>query len=231
MADLKKYAIIAAGGSGRRMGNGVPKQFLLLQGKPVLWYSLNAFLESYKDLQIILVLPEGQIEAGLKIVQSTDDPGRIQTVKGGTSRFHSVKNGLEKISEPSIVLVHDAVRCLLTPALIHRCHDLALEKGNAVPAIAVADSVRIETQNGFVPLDRNKIRIIQTPQAFQSGLIKKAYQQEYLNSFTDDASVVERTGVTIHLTKGEEENIKLTFPIDLQWMDLVLKRRGQLRSS
>lgn len=225
MSDFRKYAIIAAGGAGTRMNNAVPKQFLLLRDKTVLGHSLDAFLEAYDDVEIILVLPESHMEVGHEIIQSTKAPGRILAVRGGPTRFHSVKNGLKYVEQPAIVFVHDAVRCLLTTDLIRRCHDLALEKSNAIPAVGAVDSMRIETSEGFKILDRSKVRIIQTPQTFHSDLIKTAYEQEYVDSFTDEASVIERMGIRIHLIEGEEENIKITRPVDLIILDKILENR------
>jgi 2-C-methyl-D-erythritol 4-phosphate cytidylyltransferase len=225
MADIKKYAIIAAGGSGVRMGSSIPKQFLLLHGKTVLWYCLNIFLEAYEDLEIILVLPEGHIDTGRAISSTTLSPERIHQVQGGVTRFHSVKIALEYVEHSSIVFIHDAVRCLVTSGLIKRCYDIAVEKGTAIPGIAPVDSLRIESSDGFLPLDRNKVRIIQTPQTFRGDLIKRAYQQDYLESFTDDATVVEKLGVPIYLTEGEEENIKVTRPLDLLLVEEILRSR------
>jgi len=219
LTEFKKYAIIAAGGSGTRMGGGVPKQFLQVQGRTVLWYSLETFLRAYEDLQIILVLPQGHTASGQSIIQSTQAPDRIQVVEGGPTRFHSVKNGLSRVQQPSVVFVHDAVRCLLTVQLIHRCYDMTLEKGNAIPAVGAVDSMRIMTEEASEALDRRSVRVIQTPQTFHSDIIKTAYDQDYLESFTDDAMVVEQLGVPINLIDGEETNIKITRPIDLVIME------------
>lgn len=212
---MKKYAVIVAAGSGMRMGSRVPKQFLLLNNRPVLWFTINAFLRAFDDLEIILVLAKDYFEMGKTIVEITDDPTRIHLVEGGETRFHSVKNGLEIIQQPSIVFVHDGVRCLVSSVLIKRCYETALEKGNAVPAINSVDSLRIINENGNQIVDREKIRIIQTPQTFQSEVLKSAFKQEYQESFTDEASVVESNGIKIFLVAGEEMNIKITRHIDL----------------
>ena len=222
---MKKYAVIVAGGSGMRMGTMVPKQFLPLQGKPVLWYTLTAFLNAFADLEIILVLPEAHLETGREILRSTHDPDRIWMAPGGETRFHSVRNGLSHIHQHSIVFVHDGVRCLLTPDLIRRCYHMAQEMGNAIPAITAVDSIRIETFDGNEFVDRNKIRIIQTPQTFYSDIVKAAFEQEYEESFTDEASVVERLGVKIHLIEGEPTNIKITHPIDVLIAEKILEER------
>lgn len=222
---MKKFAVIVAGGSGLRMGTQVPKQFLPLRDKPVLWYTLSAFLEAFDDLTIILVLPEAHLQTGHEILRSTTDPDRIWMTTGGETRFHSVKNGLDHIHQHSIVFVHDGVRCLLTPDLIRRCYDMAQERGNAIPAVTAVDSVRIESLNGNAAVDRNKIKIIQTPQTFYSDLIKAAFEQEYDESFTDEASVVERLGVKIHLLEGEPTNIKITRPLDILIAEKILEER------
>lgn len=222
---MKKYAVIVAGGSGMRMGTVVPKQFLPLQGKPVLWYSLTAFLDAFPDLEIILVLPEAHLQTGQDILRSTHSPDRIWMAAGGETRFHSVRNGLSHIHHHSIVFVHDGVRCLLTPQLIRRCYQMAQERGNAIPSIGAVDSIRIQTYDGNEFIDRSKVRIIQTPQTFYSDIVKAAFEQEYEESFTDEASVVERLGVKIHLIEGESTNIKITHPIDVLIAEKILEER------
>lgn len=222
---MEKYAVIVAGGSGTRMGGELPKQFLQLKGKPVLWFTVTAFLDSYKDMQIILVLPEKFLETGKQVIDLTYDPKRIKIVAGGRTRFHSVQNGLAQVRRHSVIFVHDGVRCLVSPSLIRRCYKAALDKGNAIPATRSVDSIRIETLNGNKIADRDKVRIIQTPQTFFSDIIKTAFDTEYHESFTDEASVVEKTGVKIQLVEGEETNIKITKPIDLLIAEKILEER------
>jgi len=222
---MKKYAVIVAGGSGLRMGTSVPKQFLELQGRPVLWYTITAFLNAYPDLEIILVLPQAHLQTGLHIIQTTKDPSRVWITEGGETRFHSVKKGLDHVQLHSMVFVHDGVRCLLTSDLIRRCYNHAIDKGNAIPAISAVDTIRIETVKGNELIDREKIRIIQTPQTFFSDIIKAAFEQDYEESFTDEASVVERLGVKIHLVEGEATNIKITRPIDIMIAEKILEER------
>lgn len=225
---MKKFAVIVAGGSGLRMGTSTPKQFLPLHGKPVLWYSLNTFLQAWPDLHIILVLPQNHLHTGKEIIQTTSDPARITITVGGETRFHSVKNGLDLIHEQAVVFVHDAVRCLLTTSLIHRCYTKTLEKGNAIPAVQPIDTLRIETAEGSQLIDRQKVRIIQTPQTFYSEVIKKAFEQAYDPSFTDEASVVEKLGVTIQLIEGEPANIKITRPLDILVAERILEENKLL---
>src|SRR5258706_2789087 len=187
---MHKYTIIVAGGTGTRMGGELPKQFQLLKGKPVLWYTLKAFTEAYDDVQVILVLPQNHIERG-ELIAKEFPLHRIRITTGGETRFQSVKNGLQLVDAHAIVFVHDAVRCLVTPQLIRRCAETALEKDNAIPSIAATDTIRIETASGNESVDRNLVRIIQTPQTFFSNVIKEAYQQPYNDSFTDEANVLE----------------------------------------
>jgi len=222
---MKKYAVIVAGGSGLRMGTARPKQFLELRDRPVLWYTLTAFLQAFDDLEIILVLPEMYVQTGLDIIQTTSNPNQTWITVGGETRYASVKKGLDHIHQHSIVFVQDGVRCLTTPQLIRRCYDEAVEKGNAIPAIAAVDSIRIETVNGNEIIDRNKVRIIQTPQTFYSDILKAAFEQDYEESFTDEANVVEKLGVKINLIEGEPTNIKITRPMDILIAEKILEER------
>ena len=221
---MHKYAIIVAGGTGTRMGGELPKQFQLLKGKPVLWYTLKAFTDAYEDVQIILVLPENFLEKGEQITKEFS-LHRIRITAGGETRFHSVKNGLRLVDAHAIVFVHDAVRCLVTPQLIRRCAEAALEKDNAIPSIAAIDTVRIETASGNEMVDRKRVRIIQTPQTFFSNIIKEAFEQPFSETFTDEASVVEKMGVKINLIEGEVTNIKITRPVDLLLAEKILEER------
>lgn len=226
---MNVYALIVAGGSGERMGAGLPKQFLPLHGKPVLWHTLTAFQQAFAAIQILLVLPENHLGTGKSIAASVRDPDNVQIVAGGTSRFHSVQNGLRQLSHDAVVLIHDGVRCLVTPLLIKRCYAAALLHGNAIPAIEPVDSLRMITATGSQPVDRSLVRIIQTPQTFYGGVICKAYEQPYDAAFTDDASVLERWGSAIHLVEGEAENIKITRPVDLLVAEKILKEREKTK--
>jgi 2-C-methyl-D-erythritol 4-phosphate cytidylyltransferase len=212
---MKKYAIIVAGGAGTRMGANLPKQFMLLKGKPVIYYSIKTFLDAYDDLQIILVLPSEYINTGNEIINGYFDKKRIQITAGGETRFQSVKNGLALVEEESIIFVHDGVRCLLTKELIHRCYQKALETGTAIPAIASKDSIRLLKREESAAFDRNKVMLIQTPQTFQSKILLPAFKTDYKDEFTDEATVVEASGIKVSLVEGEENNIKITRPGDL----------------
>lgn len=226
---MKKVAVIVAGGSGTRMGSQLPKQFLLLHDRPVLFYTIKTFLDAYTDLQIILVLPEEYIDLGKEIIDAYFDYSRIQITGGGDTRFDSVKNGLRLIEEECIVFVHDAVRCLVSVDLIHRCYDNALLVGSAVPAIRSRDSIRIlnEEENDNEVLDRNKIVMVQTPQTFHSKILLPAFEIDFKERFTDEATVVETFGLKISLVEGEETNIKITRPVDLLIAEALLEEVQQ----
>lgn len=222
---MKKFAIIVAGGTGTRMGANLPKQFMLLKGKPVIYYSIKAFLDSFDDLQVILVLPSEYISTGHEIVNGYFDKKRIQITAGGETRFHSVKNGLALVEEESIIFVHDGVRCLLTKELIHRCYQKASETGTAIPAIVSKDSIRLLSNEDSESFDRNKVMLVQTPQTFQSKILLPAFETDYKNEFTDEATVVEASGIKVSLVKGEENNIKITRPGDLLIAEKILEER------
>ncbi len=209
------YALIVAGGSGSRMGAKIPKQFLELSGKPVLMRTIERFWSFDASIKIITVLPEDQMEYWEELQKKYSFSISCTNVKGGPERFFSVKNGLEKIENNSLVAIHDGVRPLVSTATIKRCFDTARKFGNAVPVISPADSVRMITEQGNMPVNRQYLRIIQTPQVFDSKLIKKAYLQAYSPEFTDDASLLEKTGEVIHLVEGNRENLKITNPGDL----------------
>lgn len=212
---MKKYAVIVAGGSGQRMGADIPKQFLLLNGKPLLQYTLQSFLQAFDDMIIILVLPNEHFVRGKEIIKNMNAEEKIQIIAGGETRFQSVKNGLRNITHPSIVFVHDGVRCLISQKLIQNCYKQAVEKGSAVPAVAATDSIRIAEGSSHVIIDRSKVRIIQTPQTFQSEILAEAFKQEYHSSFTDEAAVAEAAGYKVFLIQGDYNNLKITRPVDL----------------
>jgi 2-C-methyl-D-erythritol 4-phosphate cytidylyltransferase len=186
-----------------------------LNGKPLLQYTLQTFLDTFEDLKIILVLPAAHIQKGEEIIREINIGQRVQVTEGGETRFHSVKNGLKWIKEQSIIFVHDGVRCLVTPKLITACYNTAFEKGNAIPVVCPTDSLRVEDEEGNYVIDRSKVRIIQTPQTFRSEILLPAFQQEYQSHFTDEATVVEALGNKVHLVEGDYNNLKVTRPIDL----------------
>ena len=223
---MKKVAVIVAGGVGLRMGTAIPKQFLLLQNKPILWHSIATFTKAFDDIEIIVVLPELYLKEGESITDSFKSTHNIKCIAGGNTRFESVKNGLAFVKADSIVFVHDAVRCLLTITLIKQCYLQAIDKGNAIPAVMATDSIRIVDGDDSKILDRNKIRLVQTPQTFKSDIILDAFNQDYQDNFTDEASVVEAKGKQVYLTDGDYDNIKITRPFDLFLAEKILEERN-----
>lgn len=207
------------------MGGNTPKQFMLLKDKPVLYYTLKVFLEAYTDLQIILVLPVDYTDMGQEIIDAYFDKDRIKITAGGDTRFQSVKNGLGLVEGESIVFVHDGVRCLLTKDLIYRCYQQAVETGTAIPAVVSKDSIRLISEEGNTAFDRNKVMLIQTPQTFHSKIIVPAFQIDYKDKFTDEATVAESYGMKVSLVEGEENNIKITRPVDLLIAERIIEER------
>jgi len=197
------------------MRSALPKQFLLLDGRPVLMRTAERFHSFDPLIEIILVLPAAQQALWRRLVKEHSFTVRHSVVNGGEERFHSVKAGLARVGEESLVAIHDGVRPLVSHDTIWRCFADAEEYGNAVPFIEPADSVRLLSGDGSLPRLRSEVRLIQTPQVFRSSLIIKAYDRPYDPLFTDDATVAEAAGTIIHLTHGNRENIKITTPEDL----------------
>lgn len=222
---MKKTAIIVAGGTGQRMGTVVPKQFLEIEGKSILLHTIDQFVAAFSDINFIIVLPSGYIEEGQKIIASSGLSQQFQFVAGGDTRFQSVKNGLAEVDQDAVVFVHDAVRCLLTPALIQRCFQQAVEKGSAIPAVSSTDTIRFIDGATHHVVDRENVMMIQTPQTFNAALLIKAFEQAYQPSFTDEANVVESAGTPVFLVDGEFENIKITRPLDLAIAEYILAKR------
>jgi 2-C-methyl-D-erythritol 4-phosphate cytidylyltransferase len=221
---LKKYAIIVAGGSGQRMQSSVPKQFLLLQGKPILYHTLAAFYRADAATEIILVLPAEQFDYWGSLIEGLPVIPH-QLVAGGNSRFQSSQNAIQSLHEVGMVAIHDGVRPLIDPELINSSFQAAFEKGNSVLAVASKDSVRFYNaeKDGFEHLNREAIRLIQTPQIFSLKDLKEAFKQEYSADFTDDARVVEALGIKINLVDGSYQNIKITTPEDLLLAEVLMK--------
>ena len=211
---MKKHAIIVAGGSGSRMKCELPKQFIELNKQPILMHTISAFFYFDNDINIVVVLPENQIEFWQELCEKHTFYIPHTIVKGGKERFHSVKNGIEGITE-GVVAIHDGVRPLVSKATLERCFTNAEQKGNAIPVIDIVETLRAVRSNSSKTVDRNKYKLVQTPQCFTAELIKNAYNQDFNTSFTDDASVVETMGIQINLVEGNRENIKITTPNDL----------------
>jgi len=222
---MKKTAIIVAGGTGQRMGATMPKQFLVIEGKSILLHTVNQFVAAFADINFVIVLPADYIQEGKDLIASSGLTQHVQFTAGGETRFQSVKNGLAHVAPDAIVFVHDAVRCLLTPDLIQRCYQQALEKGSAIPAVASTDTIRITEGTKHHVVDRANVMMIQTPQTFNAAILQKAFEQAYQSSFTDEANVLEASGTEVFLIEGEYENIKITRPLDLAIAAYILAKR------
>lgn len=225
---MEKIALIVAGGTGTRMGNQLPKQFLEVAGRPLLMHTLALFSHFDPSARLLLVLPESHHALWQELCRQYGFNLPHRVIGGGHTRFHSVKNGLETTEGDGIVFIHDGVRPLVSPETLSRCLETALIHGNAIPAVPVSESVR-QCDEAFPkggpshPVDRSRLVLIQTPQTFRLSLIRQAYQQDDSPEFTDDASVLEKTGTIIRLVEGNRENIKITWPADLRLAEALLK--------
>lgn len=220
---IPKIAIIVAGGKGVRMQTDIPKQFIEIQGKPILMHTIEAFLRFDFSMQIVIVLPSTQIDFWKNLCKKHAFVVKHNIIVGGQNRFQSVKNGLDAVQSPAFVAVHDGVRPLVSVETINRCFEVAEKTGNAIPVIDLVDSIRQITESGSVSVDRKAYKLVQTPQVFDSELLKNAYKQNFSELFTDDASVVENLGVKINLVEGNRENIKITTTFDLLLAEILLK--------
>jgi 2-C-methyl-D-erythritol 4-phosphate cytidylyltransferase len=217
-----KGVVIVAGGSGKRFGSELPKQFLDIAGKPVLMHTILKFYDAYPNIRIVVVLPEAHHETWASLCSEHNFEIEHEVVKGGKERFDSVKNGLEKVRGCEIIGVQDGVRPLASTKLIQTCYETAFSYGACVPAIPVADSLRKGDKTNNAPINREGLFRVQTPQVFRSSWLQKAYEQPFDGSFTDDASVVEKAGHKIILVDGEESNIKITRQEDLKLAEFYL---------
>lgn len=220
------YAIIVAGGSGKRMDSTIPKQFILLNNQPILMHTIQAFHQNDYNPKIILVLAKADEELWNNLIQQYNFNISHQIVYGGEERFHSVKNALAIIDDKqAIIAIHDAVRPLVSQQTISNCYRKATESGNAIAAVPSKDSIRKLEREKSIALLRSEIYLVQTPQTFSANQLSVAYQQEFNTSFTDDASVVEKAGFDINLEKGDEFNFKITFKEDLIIAEAILNSR------
>ena len=236
--DRKKYVVIVAGGSGTRMGASKPKQFLELRGKAILRRTIEAFLEAFPNITVITVLPSEHISYWKEYCYKTNFICPQILVNGGFTRFHSVRNALERIPQGSLVAIHDGVRPLASADLIRRTFERAQESGSAIPVIPCIDTMKVLQKKTWsdgsetyvtipgVEADRSVLYGAQTPQVFHSELLKQAYTQAYDTEFTDDASVVERYGKSLSYIIGERLNIKITTQEDLTLAEAILSLRG-----
>jgi 2-C-methyl-D-erythritol 4-phosphate cytidylyltransferase len=223
---MNKTVVLVAGGSGMRMGSVLPKQFMLLQGKPVFIHAIEAFIKAYPAISVILVLPDSYIEHAKQCLNDFEiTSGNVKIVPGGKTRFDSVKNGLALVPNNQIVFIHDAVRCLVSVELITRCAEICIKEGSAIPVLPLKDSIREVLNDGSSrPIDRSTIRIVQTPQTFLSDNLKEAFKLNYQESFTDEATVLESAGFQVNLVEGEEDNIKITYPADIDFASWKLSK-------
>lgn len=224
---MKKYVIIVAGGKGLRMGGEVPKQFLPIGGKPVLMRTVEVFYQTDAETGIVLVLPQEQQSYWKNLCCQYDFRIPYILADGGCTRFHSVRNGLQVIPDEdsdSLIAVHDGVRPFVSPRVIQECFEAATRWGAVVPVLDMVDSVRQLSEDGSsMAVDRSCLKLVQTPQTFRADILKNAYRQEFTERFTDDASVVEASGVFVALVSGNRENIKITTPFDLKIAEALLK--------
>ena len=223
----KRGVIIVAGGSGRRMGGALPKQFMMLDNEPILARSINRMHEALPAAEIVVVLPEEHVELW-KNIAARFDVARHKIALGGKERFHSVKNGLAALSdEVSIVGIHDAVRPLASKKLIIKLFLEAENNTAVIPVVAPIDSYRIVEGDNSRIIDRSTLRMVQTPQVFQAEALRKAYEQPFSSTFTDDASVMEAAGHKVTLVEGERENIKITTPSDMLIAEAIINAESE----
>lgn len=219
--------IIVAGGKGLRVGGDIPKQFQPIGGKPMLMRTIEAFYNFDYRMRIVIVLPEQFRDFWNELCEKHKFDITHTIVNGGETRFHSVKNGLSEISEDEIVGIHDAARPFVSKEVIGRCYREAFDfRCGIIPVIEEKNSVRILTGYESKPFDRDRIRLVQTPQVFPADLLKNAYETPYREEFTDDASVAEDDGIQIKLVEGDEKNIKITTPFDLELADFLYKNNS-----
>jgi 2-C-methyl-D-erythritol 4-phosphate cytidylyltransferase len=218
---MTKSIIITAGGIGKRMGSDIPKQFIEINGLPILMRTIQQFFNFDNTIQIIVVLPEAHIYFWNGLIQKYHFTIKHTVIKGGKERFHSIKNGLT-IVNGDLVGIHDGVRPFVSIEVIKNTFNFAQAEGAAIPVIDLKESIRQIITVDSKSVDRSNYKIVQTPQCFTRDIILKAYQQDYSSEFTDDASVVEQLGHKINLVPGNDENIKITTPMDLRLSELLI---------
>jgi 2-C-methyl-D-erythritol 4-phosphate cytidylyltransferase len=220
--DKTETVIIVAGGKGERMQTSVPKQFIELKNKPVLMHTISVFLSYNSKINIIVVLPQTQMENWRELCKKHAFTIQHLVVKGGDTRFESVKNGLRYVGNEGLIAVHDGVRPLVSHHTIKTCFEEAERCGTAIPVVDAVESIRQIDDDGSCSVDRSKFKLVQTPQVFKAEILQKAYEQVFTPLFTDDAAVVENYGIKINLVKGNRENIKITTPFDLKIAEALL---------
>lgn len=225
---MKKSVIVVAGGSGTRMGSELPKQFIVVEGRPVLMWTLSCFIRYDAGISMVVVLPESQIDFWKELCRQYRFDHPHQAVAGGETRFHSVQNGLSALADSDLTAIHDGVRPLVSKATIQDCFVFAKEKGGAIPVLPINETLRTGTMEHSNTVDRSKFFSVQTPQVFRTALLKDAYTQSWDPAFTDDASVVEKRGYPVTMVFGNPENIKITLPGDLLIAGEYLKKKKDI---
>jgi 2-C-methyl-D-erythritol 4-phosphate cytidylyltransferase len=221
---VQEHVIIVAGGSGKRIKGNIPKQFIVVNDKPLIIYTIEKFLAYNPEINVCVVVHKDYLQHLNDLLKKYFLNKNIATTIGGDTRFNSVKNGLALIENPnSVVGIHDAARPMVSVDTIKRCYETAAQKGNAIPVVDVNDSIRVIENNSNKAVNRTNYKVIQTPQCFNTAAIKKAFEQDYSSLFTDDASVLEKTGGKIILVEGNTENIKITHDTDLVLAQHLLK--------
>ncbi len=229
MAKLPEYAIIVAGGSGSRMQQQLPKQFIEVAAKPILMHTIERFYTYNSSLRIIVVLPQEQLTAWRELCRKHTFKVFHMTVTGGATRFQSVRNGLGAVMGDGLIAVHDGVRPFVDVEIIREAFKAAEQHGSAVVAVSPKDSIRELSEEGSHAVQRDKYKLVQTPQCFKADILRKAYEQPEQEYFTDDASVVESIGESIKLIEGSYRNIKITTPEDLILAEAFVKDDIQKR--
>ncbi|MDO9256638.1 MAG: 2-C-methyl-D-erythritol 4-phosphate cytidylyltransferase [Bacteroidales bacterium] len=220
---MKKYAIIVAGGTGTRMKGEIPKQFMLLNGKPVILYSIEAFFSYDPAVQIILVIHPDYLSLWMQLVREFKISIPFEVAEGGKTRFDSVKNGLRFIGDDGFVAVHDAARPVINADFLKNLFSAASTYGSAIPVVPVTDTIRIIEGDTSRQQDRKFLRAIQTPQVFKVSELQRAYMQPYEPNFTDDGSVMEAAGFPVHLAEGRRGNMKITHLEDIEMAEVLIK--------
>lgn len=212
----QEYIIIVAGGSGKRIKSAIPKQFIDVNGKSLIVYTIGKFFSYNPSIGMCVVVHKDYLQHLNDLIKKYFSNKTIHTAIGGDTRFNSVKKGLQLVeADNTVVGIHDAARPMVSVDTITRCFEMAAQKGNAIPVINVNESLRVIENNSNKAVNRNNYKVVQTPQCFNAAVIKKAFEQDYSSLFTDDASVLEKTGEKIFLVEGNIENIKITHDTDL----------------
>ncbi|WP_107040121.1 2-C-methyl-D-erythritol 4-phosphate cytidylyltransferase [Brumimicrobium mesophilum] len=219
---MKQSVIITAGGIGKRMGSDLPKQFITIKGLPVLMHTIKRFFDYDQEIQIVISLPKDFIQLWKDLCKQFDFDIHHEVIEGGKERYHSIKNALQNV-DGDVIMVHDAVRPLVSQQTIQKVIEKAVSFGAAIPVLPIKDTLRKGNSEVSGHQDRSEFWIVQTPQAFQLKILQKAYNIPYSTSVTDDASLVEAIGKQVFLTEGNEENIKITTPFDLKLVEFLME--------